>query len=235
VGGELKKNKKWNCNSCEQRVVVSGGILMSIKSILKLFVAFTLFSTPLMAEQVTVGTSVDPIASLVVLGGNTNLNAPDLVACDGSFANSISAAKFFINTNMPKWNVYIAFANGGILRNANGSVTLTNAFLQFDTELNAVDGDGDQYAGLVAADDVTLDINSSLQSMQAKICASADVDAATIVGGGTDGCTDGGNWVLADDVNTTGVDILLCANGAAEPTLAGDYTEIIYVTLATSY
>lgn len=150
-----------------------------------------------------------------------------LIAADGSdAANAISAVKFFVNTNMPKWNIYIAFANAGELSNQNGSLDLDAAFLLFDANLNAWQEDARTTSGIATGGDLTIALDAdvaTIQSMLGAVAATA-LPAATT------------NWFLATDVNVFGVDIMVAgANAATAPTLAGAYTETVYITLATTY
>jgi hypothetical protein len=192
-----------------------------------------LLASPAMAEQITIGAEVPPVASLIVLGGNTNLDMDALVTLAGAApATSVPAAKFFVNTNMPKWNVFLAWANGGVLQNSNGSLDILTGWLSFDTDLQVDNGAAAGDCGNVAYTDVpvngAVDIaigvaNGGLQSMLTLVTASAIADPSGI------------NWFQSCDVNTFGVDVSIAANGETPPTLAGQYTEILYATLATSY
>lgn len=185
-----------------------------------------LLSSASFADQVTIGAEIAPIANLVVLGGNTNMDMDDLVTVTGADAdNCVGAVKFFVNTNMPKWNIYLAFANGGILRNQNGSLDLTAAFLDFDADLNVNDDNVPTNTTVAtgAAVDIAVDPDvSTIQSMLALVDASALTASTT-------------NWFEASDVNVFGVDLVVAANGETPPTLAGAYTETVYITLATTY
>jgi hypothetical protein len=203
------------------------------------------------AEQIQIAGQIPPMAALVPIGGNTNLNWNNLFtaapAVDGN--NSTPVAKFFLNTNMPKWNVYLTFANGGRLLNAEGKGTTPTvpngtypAFdavgVVFDHFLKAEDDAGDVLGDATAGTDITVDgvpmVAATLASLQSftsmlgaaggDFCASGD-------------CALANNWIYGTDINAVGVDVKVAWNSAtrARPKLAGTYSEIIYITLATSY
>lgn len=234
---------------------------------LKALVASTVFcaalTTQVAAEQIEIAGQIAPIAALVPIGGNTNLNWNKLIV-DGADATTIAladatpVAKFFINTNMPKWNVYMAFANGGRLLNNVGKgadVTAGDgtfpafdvAGLVFDQFLKAEDDGGLLLApGVIADYDVTDDgipldeaTLGNLQSFTSMLntatyCATAAAPTVAVA------CALTNNWINGTDVNSFGVDVKVAWNkldgdGRVKPKLAGTYSEIIYVTLATSY
>lgn len=218
-------------------------------------------STQVAAEQIEIAGQIPPIAALVPIGGNTNLNWNNLfvdgadAATPPTVANCTPVAKFFINTNMPKWNVYMAFANGGrLLNNVGKGVDVTAADgtypafdaagLVFDQYLNAEDDDGNLLGNNGnATNDITTDgiplvatTLANLQSFTSMLNGAAYCDdgAANIA------CALTNNWINGTDVNAVGVDIKVAWNslnaaGRERPKLAGTYSEIIYVTLATSY
>ncbi|NLB62736.1 MAG: hypothetical protein GX801_01340 [Fibrobacter sp.] len=202
---------------------------MTFKNKILIMVATALlFVMPTMAEEVTIGVEVPPIANLVVLGGNTNMDMERLIdpaACVSSADdNCEAAAKFFVNTNMPKWNVYMAFANAGELKNANGKIQLQNAWLKLSGDLNVCE-DATCAVGVVATDGnpgiALLHNTSGIQSMLELVQAELGVF--------------GTNWFNATDVNTFGVDVNVGAADEPALNLAGSYTETLYITLATTY
>lgn len=204
---------------------------MTLKNkILTVMAASLLFVAPTFAEEVTIGVEVAPIASLVVLGGNTHMDIDKLTTASACAANDAScegAAKFFVNTNMPKWNVYLAFANGGVLKNNNGSIALVNAWLTFSDDLKVVNAtpDGNGVKTSTAKDISLTTSTSAIQSMVTLVQASPTIGTTVVAG----------NWFRANNVNTFGVDVMVGSAGKDPITLAGSYTETLYITLATSY
>lgn len=212
----------------------------------------SLFSL-VVAEQIEIAGQIPPIAALVPIGGNTNLNWNNLFVNAPDVTTSTPVAKFFLNTNMPKWNVYLAFANGGRLLNGEGkgtTNTAANAYpafdvvgLVFDQWLNAEDDQGYALGTTDAAtsikvagvpmDETTLAALQSFSSLfnTGTFCYDGAAPAA---------CACANNWIYGTDVNAVGIDIKAAWNsadaaGRVRPKLAGTYSEIIYVTLATSY
>lgn len=211
--------------------------------------------TPVVAEQIEIAGQIPPIAALVPIGGNTNLNWNNLFVAAPTVATATPVAKFFLNTNMPKWNVYITMANGGRLLNGEGKGTTKTvpdgtypafdvAGLVFDQFLNAEDDNGDELGtNDVGVTDITVAgvpmVVASLANLQS---FTSLFNTATYCwdGAAAGACACANNWIYGTDVNAVGVDVKAAWNsahvdGRARPKLAGTYSEIIYVTLATSY
>jgi hypothetical protein len=212
--------------------------------------------TPVVAEEIEIGGQIPPMAALVPIGGNTNLNWNNLFVNGPTVATATPVAKFFVNTNMPKWNIYLSFANGGRLLNGEGKGTTPTvadgtypAFdvvgLVFDQYLNAEDDNGYQIGVATAGTDIKVAgvplVAATLAALQS---FTSIFDGAAycydLVGTAAAPCDLVNNWLFGTDVNATGVDIkaawnTAAAGGRARPKVAGTYTELIYVTLATSY
>jgi|GEM_PF-4873358 len=211
-----------------------------------------LVSTP-MAEQIAIAGQVAPLASLVPIGGNTNLQWSNIIKLAAAVTDASPVAKFFVTTNMPKWNVYITFANGGRLLNASGKgmelaaalpSTVVPAFvtLKFGSAINATDDaatplyvgtDASTVGKEVKLAEATLD---QMQSFTSALNTGTHCVPAGIPGVESVACTFT-NWLNGTDINSTGVDVgMVWLPGVAQkPKLAGTYSEIIYITLATSY
>ena len=204
----------------------------------------SLFFSSAYGEQIIFGAEVAPQASLVVLGGNTNMDMTLLTAAGANVpTGGVSATKFFVNTNMPKWNVYVAFANGGALKSlgAPSSVALQDAWIKVGKDLNITAPAG--AFSTIKGNYILLDATTSDLQDYATIFNTA-AGAGVVKGDGTalDGtgaCTgadcDFDNWLVSSDVNTSGFDLIVGAAGQTAPKIAGVYSEIFYVTLATTY
>ena len=81
------------------------------------------------ADQIVIAGEVAPIATLVPVGGNTSINFNtlfvDVAVATMDKDDAVGVAKFFVSTNMPKWNIYVSFANGGRLLNSTGKALLS--------------------------------------------------------------------------------------------------------------
>lgn len=212
-------------------------------------------TTQVAAEQIEIAGQIPPIAALVPIGGNTNLNWNNLFVAAPTTTTATPVAKFFINTNTPKWNVYMAFANGGrLLNNVGKGVDVTAgtgvypafdaAGIVFDQYLNAEDDDGD-----LLGNDGNATLDPTVDGIDLDPTTLANLQSFTSILNGAAYCDDGAaniacaltnNWINGTDVNAVGMDIKVAWNslhaaGRERPKLADTYSEIIYVTLATSY
>lgn len=222
--------------------------------------------TSAQAESMTFGVEIPPIASLVVRDGmildvasmtySTAVNelADPLLATGSSVVGG-----FTVITNMPKWNIYFGFANGGALKNQSGQIIkdkLGNPVYIGSVGASVADGTGEAAVYISTADAVNIKDEGTLipGTTTAKTFGRAAADDAlkinntsnnTLVKALLDGnyCTVGAApcvytnpWVIATDLTTSNFDVttgLFDAQGIGS--VAGTYTETMYVTLVTAY
>jgi hypothetical protein len=215
------------------------------------------FTTAVQAESITFGVEIPPVASLLVRDGVVR----GIAGLTGTVAGmtgstSITVGGFTVVTNMPKWNLYFAFANNGNLINSSGSylkasggnylplgvannaaVTPGQVWLKFPTanQINGNDGAATPLTisataatmGAAAADGI---VTSTINTLS-KVLNSPTT--ATVCG--TAVCADNG-WIFATSSSTATFDIGTALDNTVVPTgLAGTYTETMYVTLVTAY
>ena len=215
--------------------------------------------TTAQAESITFGVEIPPVASLLVRDGVIR----GIAGLTGTVAamtatTSITVGGFTVVTNMPKWNLYFAFANNGNLINNSGSylketggnylplglgnnvaAVAGQVWLKFPVvgQINGNDGaaaaltiDANRAKMTVAATDgvVTSTINTLTGVLNAV--------AAPLTGpcGGI-GCGNN-SWIFGTTSSTATIDIGTALDNTVVPSgLAGTYTETMYVTLVTAY
>ena len=209
------------------------------------------------AESVTFGVDIAPIASLVVHDGI--LKSPTAMvhaAVDATPANSEQVGGFTVITNMPRWNVYFGFANGGALMNQTGRQVTNTAgaklflgtvpaaaaatageaavFLNTPDVMKVVDQASTPLALLALAATATGSAwinNSTNNTLTAGLTATAVVPCTGAVA-----CTFTTPWLTSTDLTTANFNIRTGLQSAtALASVAGTYTETMYMTLVATY
>lgn len=216
--------------------------------------------TTAQAESITFGVEIPPIATLIVRDGILK-DAVSMVkaAVDNTAAaNSEVVGGFTVITNMPKWNIYFGFANGGALKNQTGRQITNDAgtALYLGTESTAAAATAGQAAVfLQSADDIkaldqagtpvdvgpisaigattTPSVNNSANNT---LTASLKATGTTICNAGAALCVFTTPWLTATDMTTANFDIRTGLESATPlASVAGSYTETMYLTLVTTY
>lgn len=217
--------------------------------------------TTVNAESITFGVSISPIASLSVRDGMLKDVTSMYKAAPVTVVTGETVGGFTVITNMPKWNIYFGFANGGALKNqagsqlrddANALVYLGNqpsavasaagqaiVFLKTSDAVKANDGTNGVAATLATA--VTAPIVNNLSN---NTFVKAINDAALTGSCGGAACAFATPWILATDITTANFDIVTgisdddgaFGTGATKlASVAGTYTETMYLTLVSTY
>lgn len=212
--------------------------------------------TTAQAESITFGVEIPPVASLLVRDGVVRGIAGLTGTVAGmTGATSITVGGFTVVTNMPKWNLYFAFANNGNLINSSGAylkaganylplgvannaaVTPGQVWLKFPTANQINGNDGAATPLTISATAATMNaaagdgVVSSTINTLSKVLNSPTT--ATVCGAAV--CADNG-WIFATSSSTATFDIGTALDNTVVPAgLAGTYTETMYVTLVTAY
>lgn len=212
--------------------------------------------TTVNAESITFGVEIPPVASLLVRDGVVRGIAGLTGTVAGmTGATSITVGGFTVVTNMPKWNLYFAFANNGNLINSSGAylkaganylplgvannpaVTPGQVWLKFPTANQINGNDGAATPLTISATAATMNaaagdgVVSSTINTLSKVLNSPTT--ATVCGAAV--CADNG-WIFATSSSTATFDIGTALDNTVVPAgLAGTYTETMYVTLVTAY
>jgi hypothetical protein len=207
------------------------------------------------AESITFGVNIPPIASLLVrdgvIRGAAGLQGT-IAAIDASKTNTVGG--FTVVTNMPKWNLYFAFANDGNLINNAGTYLKDNTgdYLPLGVGKNNTIQSGKVWLVLPAANEISgtdgtpgatpnpyaalnTVVDATISSTQNTLTSALKHATTACNNGAADACLDN-SWVFATASSTATFNIgTAIDNTNPINALAGDYTETMYVTLLTSY
>lgn len=218
------------------------------------------------AESMTFGVEIPPIASLTVRDGMIKDATTMFATAVPTAVTAIEVGGFTVVTNMPKWNIFFGFSNGGTLKNQNGrqitnnegstlvlgSPTIipvtggTNAALAATDpvvwltanadEVNSQDnGDDDIIVGALATN--APGINNQTYNTLTAAMEDAGLTTITAAPGAADFGTD--PWLASTDLSVATFAVKTALYGGATATsiasVAGTYTETMYVTLVTTY
>jgi hypothetical protein len=206
--------------------------------------------TAAQAESITFGVEIPPIATLIVrdgiLKGAASMAKANVDGVAAAAANDWEVVGgFSVLCNMPKWNIYFGFANGGLLKNQSGTPIKTTGgaatvYLGADPagagphiwlyegadEINATDDQGTPNA-----------INVSGNANATPITGSTTLTAGIDAGASTATFTN--PWLLATDNTIANFDIRTgletTTDGSGLSAVAGSYTETLYLTLVATY
>jgi hypothetical protein len=159
-------------------------------------------------------------------------------------------------TNMPKWNLYFAFANNGNLVNKSGNtlVNTAGAYMHLGAAADAtLTNPGQVWLKAPLVNQVkgtdgklgapqTMDVTSVTLGTAAAdgvISTLKPTFTAMLKGGTTAACgaaCEDNGWVYGTDATTATFDVgTYISNTALPGGLAGTYTETLYITLVTAY
>ena len=209
------------------------------------------------AESITFGVEVPPLASLIVHDGVIRGAKGLLAVITTTGPNAPTVGGFTVVTNMPKWNIYFGLANDGNLINSSGDYlkgTGGTNYLPLGTAAGAAKASGRVWLQFPAANQIigtdgaatALTITATAATMGAVIGDGVvsnthntltDVlhtpTTTTVCGAAV--CADN-HWVYATNSSVANFGIgTYIDNTEVVSSLAGTYTETMYVTLLTSY
>lgn len=210
-----------------------------------------------MAESITFGVEIPPIASLSVRDGI--VYSPTALGVTGAPADASAAIQvggFNVQCNMPKWNIYFTLRNNGHLMSKAGKYLKDNAgnYLPLASALDAPAGGAapgliylDFPADQINAEDETavtplnvianaaendVYINNATENTLALAFARAAAAACT----GAAACIYANGWLLATDETNAVINLAASIdNTNAVAAVAGTYTETLYLTLVSAY
>ncbi len=217
-----------------------------------------------MAESITFGVEIPPIASLSVRDGV--IYSPGALANNNTVApvantNEIVVGGFSVQCNMPKWNIYFTLRNDGYLMSKNGTHLKNKAgsylplsgtaaaaiaanagqlFLKFPlaaSQIKAQDEAGTPL--LVSATSAITDVVISNATAENTLAAALDNAASNTCT--TAACTFANGWLLATDETNAIINLATSIDEGATPAttgiagVAGTYTETLYLTLVSAY
>jgi hypothetical protein len=214
------------------------------------------------AESITFGVNIPPVASLIVRDGILK-DPASMYTAGGAItpiAGAVTVGGFTVITNMPKWNIYFSFANGGTLKNQTGAqikddkgvsmflggtglvpalATTASVWLSSADNINATDDAATKATPVVPALAIaTAPIVNPLASNNTLTGAIQSAGAAMCNNGAASACSFTAPWLNATDLTAATFDIstgLTSAAGTKVANVAGTYTETMYLTLVTSY